>query len=387
MMDWLRLPPRDWSRLPDDILELILSRISAVEDLIVFSAVCRSWRSVAVKEYSVRRTQLPWLMLGENHNVETRGFFSIYRYKRFNVVLQNMRGRRCWGSGCGFLLVLEFDRQFYLFNPLTQIRLNLPPKPIFMGEIDHDDRCNRAASVPGFVRKAFVFRDGSRDQFGVDQFLVVLAGNLSGNLAFARPGGQNWVQVKIPSRVESAAWCNGRLYVVVATGALFCCESKDSDCGAIEFEAKHLASQPLSVTIWDNLSLVEVSGDLLLVLRHLSQGGTRDWHKTKHFHVYQLDFEAKEWVELDDLGDRTLFIDADNSAMCLCASQVEKCKANCIYFVEKFWDKGGRYCGGHDVGIFNMVDGCIEPHFISDADGSSSRVINPLPIWVMPSLC
>ncbi|XAR60268.1 hypothetical protein NMG60_11033564 [Bertholletia excelsa] len=316
------------------------------------------------------------------HNVETRGFFGIYRNKRFNVVLQNVWGMRCWGSGCGFLLVLECDRQCYLFNPLTQIRLNLPPKPIFMGE-----RRNRAASVRGCLRQAFVFRDGSRDQFGIDQFLVVLAGNFSGNLAFARPGNRNWVHVKIPSPVESAAWCNGRLCVVIGAGALFCCESKDCDYGTIEFGAKHLASQPLSVTIWYDLSLVEASGDLLLVLRRLSQGGTRDWHKTKHFRVYQLDFEAKKWVKLDDLGDRTLFIGADNSAMCLRASQVEKCKANCIYFVEKFWDKGGRYGGGHDWGIFHMVDGCIEPHFISDADGSSFRLVNPHPAWVMPSLC
>ncbi|KAL7174395.1 hypothetical protein ACSBR2_033623 [Camellia fascicularis] len=382
MMDWLRFPLRDWSRLPDDVIALIISRINTVEDLIVFSAVCQSWRSVAVKEYLIRRIQLPWLMLGENHSDETRGFFSIYTNKRYNVTLPNMSGRRCWGSRYGWLLVLEFNRQFYLFNPLTRVRLDLPPKPIFTGEFDHDDRNNRSASVPGFVRKACVFRDEPVQGTTQDQFMVVAIGNVSGNLALARPGEQNWIQVRTPfGRIESAAWCNGKLFIVLGTGTLLCCERDEFG----RFEAKHFASQLENARLWDNISLVEYRGDLLLVFRYFSDENSKNWHKTKHFDVHKLDFETKEWIEMDDLGDCSLFIDADNSAMALCTLEVENCKRNCIYFVEKYWDKRSRYLGGHDMGVFNMVDGWIEPYFISDA--SSLYVKHSNPIWVMPSLC
>ncbi|KAH7838821.1 hypothetical protein Vadar_031599 [Vaccinium darrowii] len=344
MRNWLGLPLRDWSQLPDDVILLILSRTNAVEDLIIFSAVCRSWRSVAVKEYSTRRIQLPWLMLGENHGAETRGFFSLYSKKHYNVMLPNMSGRRIWGSLYGWLLVLEFDRQFFLFNPVTRVRLDLPPKPIFRGEVDHDDRQNHAASVPGFVRKAFVLKCGSGSSIHQDRFLVVAVGNVSGNLAFAKPGGRNWIQIRTPfGRIESAAWCNDRLFAIMDTG------------------------------------------DLFLVLRFFSEENRKNWHKTKYFDVYKLEFEKKEWVKVHELGDRALFIDADNYAMSLSTSEVKDCKGSCIYFVEKYWNKWGRYLGSNDVGIFSVVDRGIETHFISDA--FSSCAIRPNPIWVMPSLC
>lgn len=386
MRNWLGLLPlRDWSQLPDDVILLILSRTNAVEDLIIFSAVCRSWRSVAVKEYSTRRIQLPWLMLGENHGAETRGFFSLYSKKHYNVMLPNMSGRRIWGSLYGWLLVLEFDRQFFLFNPVTRVRLDLPPKPIFRGEVDHDDRQNHAASVPGFVRKAFVLKCGSGSSTHQDRFLVVAVGNVSGNLAFAKPGGRNWIQIRTPfGRIESAAWCNDRLFAIMDTGNLLSCEIfYDSSSGM--YEAKEVAAELDAVTAWNNISLVESSGDLFLVLRFFSEENRKNWHKTKYFDVYKLEFEKKEWVKVHELGDRALFIDADNYAMSLSASEVKDCKGSCIYFVEKYWNKWGRYLGSNDVGIFSMVDRGIETHFISDA--FSSCAIRPNPIWVMPSLC
>ncbi|KAI7982364.1 hypothetical protein LOK49_LG15G02337 [Camellia lanceoleosa] len=102
-------------------------------------------------------------------------------------------------------------------------------------------------------------------------------------------------------------------FMVVAIGTLLCCERNEFG----RFEAKHFASQLENARLWDNISLVEYRGDLLLVFRYFSDENSKNWHKTKHFDVHKLDFETKEWIEMDDLGDCSLFIDADNSAMAL----------------------------------------------------------------------
>lgn len=379
MGDWLRLPLRDWSLLPDDVINLILGRIKCIEDLMAMSSVCRSWRFVAIKDYSTRRVQFPWMMISPRNIFETKGFFNIDRYKHYNILFPNSQHSRYWGSKFGWLVVLSFDRQFHLFNPVTQARLDLPPKPIFEDEIDHDDRDNRANSVPGFVRKALVCRDEVNSGASEDKYIVVAIGSVSSNLSFAGPGAERWVHVKKPfGRVLSAVWCNDRLFFMLGSGALMCYEKSDSG----NFVVKELVPEIEQVGIWDNVGLVESSGDLLMVARYYSD--LIHWYRTSLFLVYKMDFKNKEWVCTKDLGDCALFVDADDNAMALKTSEIYNCKSNCIYYVEKHWDRHGRHSRSHDAGVFDLKDETVEPCFIRDPGTSS--ILQQNPIWLMPTL-
>lgn len=368
----LRLPLRDWSFLPDDVIHLIVSRMKSVEDLMSISSVCRSWRSVTIKDYPTRRAQFPWLMISARNIFENKGLFSLDRYKYFNIIFQNPQHSRYWGSKLGVLIVLSFNRQFHLLNPVTKTRLDLPPKPIFRDEIDHNDQENNGNSIPGFVRKALVFKDDD------DKYIIVAIGSVSGNLSFARPGDECWVHVKAPfGRVSSAVWCKGQLFFMLGSGALMCCEKNASGI----YEVREFISEMENVGIWDNIGLVESSGVIFLVVRYYSD---KEWFKTSCFVVYQMDFENKEWVGTKDLGDCALFVDADDNIVALKASEVYNCQNNCIYFVEKHWDRHGRYSGSHDMGSFYLKDSTVEPQFIRNPCNSSPLEQNP--IWLMPSL-
>ncbi|KAH7833493.1 hypothetical protein Vadar_006889 [Vaccinium darrowii] len=63
----------NWAELVQDLLILIARRVDFVEDFAVFSRVCRSWRSVAVKENFKGSQQIPWLMLAEEEEEEEEG--------------------------------------------------------------------------------------------------------------------------------------------------------------------------------------------------------------------------------------------------------------------------------------------------------------------------
>ncbi|KAL2513995.1 protein of unknown function-containing protein [Forsythia ovata] len=58
------------------------------------------------------------------------------------------------------------------------------------------------------------------------------------------------------------------------------------------------------------------------------------------------------------------------------------CKASAIYFTNDYWDRIDEdiYYGGHDLGVFNMGDGSIEPFF----DCNQER-FEPPSFWVVPN--
>ncbi|KAI5325991.1 hypothetical protein L3X38_035065 [Prunus dulcis] len=55
----------DWSSLHQDIVDSIAKRMVSPADLIAFTAVCKAWRSAAIKEYFTSRSTLksPVLMI------------------------------------------------------------------------------------------------------------------------------------------------------------------------------------------------------------------------------------------------------------------------------------------------------------------------------------
>lgn len=87
------------------------------------------------------------------------------------------------------------------------------------------------------------------------------------------------------------------------------------------------------------------------------------------------------WIEVKSLGDRALFL-GRNPSVSLSASEFEGLfKPNCIYFTDDneeqyYTEPGGG--GGLDMGIFNMENSTIEPHFT----GESRSPISP-PFWCL----
>ncbi|KAH0703305.1 hypothetical protein KY285_017583 [Solanum tuberosum] len=87
-------------------------------------------------------------------------------------------------------------------------------------------------------------------------------------------------------------------------------------------------------------------------------------------------------VETKELGDTAFFLGA-NASLSVQASQFPGIKPNHIYFTEDFFESYLSYeeGGGLDMGVFNLADGSIRPHY----NGVSLSHFCP-PTWVASTL-
>ncbi|KAL3839810.1 hypothetical protein ACJIZ3_024401 [Penstemon smallii] len=101
-------------------------------------------------------------------------------------------------------------------------------------------------------------------------------------------------------------------------------------------------------------------------------------YKTIWFDVYKLDFDQKSWIEVECLNDTALFLGV-NQTLAVSSVEYRELKGNSIYFTDDYWDRMDEdYCyGGHDMGIFSLEDGTIEPLL----DCNQQR-FEPSPFWI-----
>ncbi|KAH7843073.1 hypothetical protein Vadar_012361 [Vaccinium darrowii] len=211
----------------------------------------------------------PWLMLSESkHNQPTRAFFSFYKNKRHLVPLPESQGRRCWGSSCGWIFTIRLDLQMHLLNPVTRIRINLPPHSTFSQEFTLKLAAARDWYRTHFVRKAFVFKMSKRK----GDILVMVTHGKNCCLAFARPGFSSWVTVEssTPYVFKDVTVFDGRIFAVCDSGALLIVEDiadGPSSAGSV----REVASPPNGAMDWEKMYLVESYGELLLLCRRLAR--------------------------------------------------------------------------------------------------------------------
>ncbi|KAF5199555.1 hypothetical protein FRX31_010867 [Thalictrum thalictroides] len=131
-------PAVDWSGLVRDILELIVRRLITVSDNLTFSAVCSSWRSVAVKNRCYLPHKYPGLIFPGSRikKSKTRHYLqpvpeSEYYYnnnddmnKTPEIVQVPHRYYSC-GSSLGWLVLIDNHFIMQLFNQLTTVKVFL----------------------------------------------------------------------------------------------------------------------------------------------------------------------------------------------------------------------------------------------------------------------
>ncbi|XAR69575.1 hypothetical protein NMG60_11001222 [Bertholletia excelsa] len=379
----------DWSSLPYDLVFMIANRIPAIEDFLAFSAVCHSWRSVYVNKSWSPSPHFPWLMLCENRADESnRAFFSFQKKRCHLLPLPQAQERRCWGSSCGWLVTIGLDLQIHLLNPVTQIRIALPPQSTFPHQPTFIAAENRGWYRAHFIHKAFVFKtpvNGKRDELAV----MAIHGMMNDHLAVAKPGYDSWVTVETsPLFVyEDVTVFKDKIFAICGSGTLVLIEID----GANSPRAKQISPPPDGALPWQKLYLVESSGELLLVYRII--GRLDDFSLgTISFEVYKFDFKANKWVRKDELGDQALFV-GDNNSVSIACSSANCCKPNSIYFADDTSERrpGCQVQGNSDVGVYNMSNRSIKSleygvDFNILQSGGNFILNYSVPVWVIPSL-
>ncbi|KAE8718968.1 Cysteine-rich RLK (RECEPTOR-like protein kinase) 8 [Hibiscus syriacus] len=117
-----RLELQTWSSLPVELLDLIMSSLSPVDNIRA-SAVCKNWHKSAV---SVRVTnQSPWLMYFPRGNYLYE-FYDPSECKIYYRELPELRASRVCHSRDGWLLYRPRTQCVFFFNPFTRERIDHP---------------------------------------------------------------------------------------------------------------------------------------------------------------------------------------------------------------------------------------------------------------------
>ncbi|KAL5730499.1 hypothetical protein ACHQM5_003308 [Ranunculus cassubicifolius] len=384
---------RDWSLVPSEILELIIERLTCIEDYVRFGGVCQSWRSVVVnrRRPAFLLEALPWLLLPQKEDKPLARSAPVKKIHRLH--LPEVHDCDCWGSPYGWLVVKD-GKEMKCFNPLSKAFVALP----LLSSIENYDHSYS-------VRKVVLSSPSSSPvSIKVDQFVAMIIFSGARDLAFARPGDRVWTTIKTPvdSVSEDILQMNNDLYVVGTDGIVM-----HSDTANPIKEAHHFASPPYLHIDDHRFYLLEFLSELHMVVRffrfkpicleyyHVEHARPFEDHhdaRTTSFEVFKLDLVTKRWRKIYSLGDYAFFL-GNNSSFSVRVSDRPGFKSNCIYFTDDYdhesmtYDQG--YCSdqglksrGLDMGIFSLRTRNMEPFYTSDEVVSFSS----LPVWITPNL-
>uniref|UniRef100_A0A5B6Z6N5 Uncharacterized protein n=1 Tax=Davidia involucrata TaxID=16924 RepID=A0A5B6Z6N5_DAVIN len=374
----------DWSSsIPDDLLKLIVKRIHSIEDYLMFRAVCRSWNSIpcGVNDFD-SSMKLPWLMLTEKENSDTRGFYSLSGRKIHELYLPEARGRRCWGSPYGWLITIGTDLCMNLLNPLSRVSISLPHQSTFTDQY-------RGFSSPEFLRTYFiekaVLSSSPSPSRGGDCCFVIALYSQFRKLAIAKPGDDAWSPVEAPwGAFEDVACLDGKVFALNCVGDLHLLLICGEFTAHPKAKAVHFAGPPPDGEPSCKKYIVGLNGELYVVYRFHDETEGGDYVLTSDFEIYKLNMQTREWKEVSGgLGDDwTLFL-GNNYSLPIRAS--EECRSNCIYFTDDFLEYYPK-SEGRDMGIYNCKDETVDRipvHVVS------SHLFSPFcpPLWITPNPC
>ena len=190
-MDILKDGQRDWTQVPADILEYIASKVS-VAGYHRFLLVCTAWRRTT----SILRppsSHLPWLMLSNDSNKKTRGFFCIHDSKFYQIALPRVVRRSwCAGSSFGWFIMAHKTRGDFLFNPFSGVRIPLPT------HYNQPYSFVRPASNPYFMTKAILSSEPTPENIAAGHCLFAALFEVD-SLGICRPGDHAWTCFTIRS--------------------------------------------------------------------------------------------------------------------------------------------------------------------------------------------
>lgn len=194
----------NWAELQQDLLILIARRIDFVEDFAAFRKVCRSWRSVAVKENFKGSQQIPWLMLAEEEEEEEdegeRGKkdYGAVNGRRFvsmtegvvigKLMLPEARGKRCLETR-GWLVTISESGDMNLLHPLTRVQVSLPPITTLKYYVE-DGMFNT------FIQIQKAVLSSSPSGSSKDDYVLMIIYEGPGFLGFCRCGDKAWTTIE-----------------------------------------------------------------------------------------------------------------------------------------------------------------------------------------------
>ncbi|PWA87203.1 hypothetical protein CTI12_AA134070 [Artemisia annua] len=357
----------EWSEMLPEVLDIIAQKyITYYEDYPSFAGVCKSWRLAAARTYHNSNgppSRLPSLMLAEiSDDHESRECFLLS-----NKCIRKIRLPEAYGkmfmSSCGWLLTVGRDFASQLINPLSREIINLPKANTFR-EFIHPLNWDIA------IQKVVLLLES--------KLVLVISGTYS-KLGFCHIGDTKWTSIEQSKGVHDITFYNGHIYCFDCYSTIQACNVNGNDPTVLVRVAripKRVYDQHVSSAYIVGLNDGERK-QLLVIIKEgvFNDGKCPETYKTKSFQVLAYDLKSRKWSKVKDFGRKTLFVGFSSSFWMEDTTGV--IKGNCIYYTD---DEEGEYeysekGGGRDMGIYNLSDGTMEPHFTGE---SRSRFTPPI---------
>ncbi|KAK3200007.1 hypothetical protein Dsin_023422 [Dipteronia sinensis] len=365
----------NWADLELGLLTEIARKIELHEDFVAFRRVCISWRSVAVIEnFTNKSNQIPWLMLPHKINSNLWDLFSISKGTHRQFMLPQAQAQpqrlKCFSSN-GWLLTINPCLSMALLHPFSGRRIKLPHMNTFK---DWNGTLRVSNRQFYFITKFLL--SCSSSALDSDYTVIVIHGNM-GKLAYFRPGDKVW------NTIETWSACyldvilyQEKIYAIDADGNIMVCDVKGEN-PTVAHQVAKLPWEPYyeEPTSFSEAYLIESDGALRALTRDYDDDGTC------YFMVFEVDWSTKTWKEINDLGNKALFL-GYNSSLSVEVSDTSYCKPNCIYFTQDYCEaRWKNRTFGKDMGAYNFEDGSITPFY---GGGRNIQRLTP-PMWIEQS--
>ncbi|XP_060196327.1 uncharacterized protein LOC132625752 [Lycium barbarum] len=311
---------------------------------------------------------VPMLMLAEKEgNEEKREFFDLIKGVTYTMSFPELVGKRCLGVGIpGWIFTADGKGNMNLFHLNSRSLIELPHMDTLKGfDADH---------VRGYceyyVEKALL----SSDPHTTDDYILMIIQGVPRSLAYWKPGKKGFITPGLPERAYSdVTWHDGQFYGVDYGGNVVILDFR----GGLEPTiGRVVKGVPSEFICGMRLYIVHSLGDLFVITRDgVCNHPETNSYGVEEFIVSKVDVDNESYEEVDDLEKRALFLGFSASLV------VEQygCKANHIYFTDDCSEAyySSEKGGGKDMGIYNLFEDTIEPHYT----GESYHRFSP-PVWI-----
>lgn len=265
----------------------------------------------------------PWLLIFDGKDQERQTFFSISEDRFYTRIIPEMHNKVIiYTCNNGWLVLRDLinSMNVCLFNPTSKETVQLPP-------LEDDDKytCILSSSPSDHNHQCQVVFIDTKCMF-----------------YFCRLGDSKFdkrvFETEMPlGRIHmiDATFFGGKIYFIVNLGSviypLFIAEFVDSEIRFTKLGIEEYHDQSPQDIISSGSYLIESCGEILL-LRKLMFGIYR--RNVFGFLVFRMDFLENKWVQVKNIGERTIFLSLSGSSISTCSIVAEGVKQNAIYFTK-----------------------------------------------------
>lgn len=425
-------------------MQLIVQRLG-VSDWVRCGAVCRSWQAMIKSMQCRPAPELAWLMLCSHPSAgRDYWFLSLSDGKVHkipspsNPIYNKRKCLTCFGSIGGWLIMVDrkgffFHVHYFFWNPISGARVTLPSSKYYC-------ECGKGCSTIKLVASSGPTGSGERSQhqqLPPPQPCFVVRLCSTGRLEFCMINDISWTSIDEEEELlfYDVVIMHGKIYATtrVALMLFHIIIQEDAD-GSNGSQPSHRVEKLVLLRPWPPLCLFladyrervirsgrviqrhtdtgyislaqdSASVELFMIVREASyvtgpftlfpripSHNYVSPPKTKGFRVLKLEFNTTPpWVEVVDLGDRTLFVSEIGNQFISTTTtnningnhgRGERLERNCIYFAFDY------YCvespsSKHDFGVFSLTDKTIRRFDFSQSFSSDRSSIRP--VWFTPN--